>query len=114
MSCRHAKIAYMIRRGQHCAQRHPALRITSGLLCWSGVNVDPDCARLTVAQAAVYFGLSKAVINGWYVRGHLTDVEHDAKGQRLYLLRQLLDAEYNTRRHPNSSRSPQRRTLALA
>lgn len=70
------------------------------------MNLD---ARLSVADAALYFKLSKATINMWYVRGHLKDVTLDAKGRRLYILRELLDAERATRRSPNSSRSLKRR-----
>lgn len=66
-------------------------------------------SRLTVAEAAGYFGLTKANINKWYVDGHLTDVTLDGKGHRLYLLDELLEAERATRRHPNSSRSDQRK-----
>lgn len=75
--------------------------------------IDPD-ARLSVAQAALHFGLSKATINNWYLRGHLKDVIKDANGQRLYLLEELVEAERKTRRHPNSSRSVQRRQLLAA
>lgn len=61
-------------------------------------------ARLTVAQAADYFGLSKPTINMWYVRGKLTDVVKDDAGCRTYLFRQLLKAERDTRRSPMSHR----------
>ena len=87
--------------------------VISGPFLRPGVTMPPDLidpdARLTVAQAALHFKLSKAVINSWYARGHLKDVTHDAKGQRLYLMEELLEAERKTRRHPNSSRSAQRR-----
>lgn len=67
--------------------------------------VDLD-SRLTVAEAAEQFNLTKAAINNWYLRGHLKDVVKDAKGQRLYLLDELFKAEQKTRRHPNSRRKP--------
>lgn len=72
---------------------------------------DPN-ARLTVAQAASYFGMSKAAINRWYSLGRLTDIRHNADGQRLYLFAELLRAERDTRRSSNSSRSRVRRGLA--
>lgn len=83
-----------------------ALRITSGLPRFLGVTMSaPDDARLTVAQAAQLFGVTKAAVNNWYLRGHLKDVTFDSKGQRLYLFRELCDAERKTRRHPNSHRN---------
>lgn len=71
-------------------------------------------SRLTLAQAATYFGLSKPTINMWYVNGHLQDVVLNDKGHRLYLLRELVEAEHNTRRSPNSSRSLKRRAAMQA
>jgi hypothetical protein len=62
-------------------------------------------ARLSVAQAAAYFKVSKAVVNMWYVSGRLVDVTKNARGHRLYRFAELLAAERDTRRSPNSSRS---------
>lgn len=84
---------------------------SSGLFCFPGVTMYPDDARLTLAQAAKWFKLPKATINQWYHRGHLKDVVKDEHGQRLYRFDELLDAELATRKHPNSSRSAQRRHL---
>lgn len=75
------------------------------------LNLD---ARLSVAEAALYFKLSKPAINMWYVNGHLKDVVQDDKGRRRYLLRELLEAERTTRRSPNSSRSLKRRGILLS
>lgn len=71
-------------------------------------------ARLNLAEAALYFGLSKATINRWYSLGHLADIQHDDRGHRLYRFGELLQAERNTRRNPNSSRSLVRRGVRLA
>jgi hypothetical protein len=71
-------------------------------------------ARLTVAEAAIFFGMSKAAINMWYVSGHLSDVTHNGKGHRLYLFAELLKAERETRHSSNSSRSVARRKLVAA
>jgi hypothetical protein len=79
------------------------------------VNVpsyDTD-ARLSVAQAAAYFGLSKTTINRWYTLGHLSDIEYDSRGRRLYRFGELLLAERTTRRSPNSSRSVQRQGVLI-
>lgn len=62
----------------------------------------------------MYFGMSKAAINMWYVSGHLKDVTQNGKGHRLYLFAELLKAEQATRHSPNSSRSAVRRKLVSA
>jgi hypothetical protein len=67
----------------------------------------PDDARLTAAQAADWFSVTAAAINGWYYRGHLTDVNEDENGDRTYRFDELLEAEAKTRHHPNSRRRPQ-------
>lgn len=84
-----------------------ARRFASGAFCRSGVCMFPEDARLSVADAALHFGLSKAHINKWYADGHLADVTKDENGHRLYLLSELVEAEHRTRHHPNSRRKPQ-------
>lgn len=71
-------------------------------------------ARLTVAEAAIHFRMSKAAINRWYTLGHLRDVTLNSAGHRLYLFGELLQAERATRRSPNSSRSTVRRATVAA
>lgn len=66
-----------------------------------------DDARLTAAEAAEWFDVTPSAINNWFYRGHLEDVGVDDNGQRTYRFGELLDAERNTRRHPNSRRKPQ-------
>jgi hypothetical protein len=80
--------------------------------------LDLDC-QLSIAEAAMYFRsagfgqeVSRATINGWYARGRLPGTKIQ-KGQRRYVLRELLDAERDTRRSPNSSRSLTRRGIDL-
>jgi hypothetical protein len=88
-----------------------ARRYASGAFCClrrpPGVIVYPDDARLTAAQAADWFDVSPAAINGWFYRGHLTDVDTDEHGDRTYLFAELLAAEAKTRHHPNCRRKPQ-------
>lgn len=76
-------------------------------------------ARLTIAQAVMHLrqypaarAITKGTINAWHARGHLPSTLLNKAGQREYVLRELLTAERDTRRHPNSSRSTARRTAA--
>lgn len=107
-------IVYTIRRRSVC----PAPWGYPGRSPYPGVTMRPTYAmdaRLTVGQAATYFGLSMATVNRWYTLGHLKDVTHDGRGCRLYRFSELLTAERDTRRNPNSSRSKKRQgSLATA
>ena len=88
--------------------------VTPGRSLYPEVGMYDLTARLTVAEAAVHFALSKATINRWYTLGHLKDVTLDKDGHRLYLFDELLKAERTTRRSPQSSRSLVRRGLVTA
>jgi hypothetical protein len=83
------------------------------------LNVD---ALLTATEAALYTGVSVAVICNWRARGHLpvaTD-EHgneirNAKGQRLYRLLDIAKAEHATgQRAEKMARDLERRTFPAA
>lgn len=87
-----------------------------GVSSCPGVNAavyDLD-ARLTAAQAALYFGLTPQAVNRWYALGHLQTAAKNRQGHRQYVFRELLQAERDTRRHRNSSRNANRRPAQRA
>lgn len=70
-------------------------------------------AGLTREQAARFLGVSPATVSMWALRGwraadgtqrHLTVVGRGPRNVRLYRLGDLLEAERDTRRNPNSRR----------
>lgn len=98
------KIAYMIVRGPLCPHDFGP-ELTLGAFAIPGgdpvpYNMD---ARLTVAEAAVFFKMTKAAINMWYVSGKLKDVKLNKRGHRTYLFGELLKAESDTRNQPSRS-----------
>lgn len=87
-----------------------------GVSSYPGVRIpvyDLD-ARLTAAEAALYFGLTPQAINRWHALGHLKTVGKNSRGHKTYVFSELLLAEKRTRRHINSSRNTQRRPTRTA
>lgn len=81
------------------------------------MRIDPD-RGLTRAQAAHLAGVEPATVSMWALRGwrtsggverRLTVVGKDSRGGRLYRCGDVLDAERDTRHHPNSRRGTTRR-----
>lgn len=103
------KIAYMLVRGSLCPQADFGPELTLGAIAIPGGDPVPYdlTARLTVAEAAAYFGMTKAAINMWYVSGKLEDVKLNRHGHRTYLFGELLKAESDTRNQPSRSHRKQ-------
>jgi DNA-binding transcriptional MerR regulator len=69
----------------------------------SGVNVNLD-ALITGTQAARLAGVSKQLIRRWRLLGHLQPAD-PTPGRPRYRVRDVLAAERDTRRAPQSNRA---------